>query len=355
MWERLLNEENVVNSAIAIGVLLLFIIFRKVFSKYIFSVILKLSRKAQNSFFSNVLIAFEKPFQLFFVVIGIYFAIDYFPFYNRTDPLFIHLFRSSIVLLIAWGLYNLSDATSSLFVHVNKRFHIELDNIVVPFFSKALRFIIIAISLSIIAQEFNYDVNGFIAGLGLGGLAFALAAKDAIANLFGGLIIITEKPFTIGDWIDTPSVEGTVEDISFRSTKVRTFAQALVTVPNATLANEAIVNWSKMEKRRVSFNLRIAPTTSRQQAERAVRRIRQLLTESSDIHPETIFVSLDDFSENGFNILFYYFTVTVQWGDYLHIKEQMNFEIMDILREEQIDYAIPNYQVVVEKREHPIQ
>ncbi|MFA1822484.1 mechanosensitive ion channel family protein [Virgibacillus oceani] len=127
-------------------------------------------------------------------------------------------------------------------------------------FSRTLRIVIIAISFSIIAQEFGYDVNGFVAGLGIGGLAFALAAKDALANMFGGIIIITKKPFTIGDWVLTPSVEGTVEDISFRSTKVRTFAQALVTVPNATLSNEPITNWSKMGKRQITFNSRLSPT-----------------------------------------------------------------------------------------------
>ena len=89
-----------------------------------------------------------------------------------------------------------------------------------------------------IAEEFNYNVIGFVGGLGLFGLAFALTAKDTISNFFGGVIIITEKPFTIGDWILTPSVEGTVETITFRSTKIRTFAQGLVTVPNAKLARE---------------------------------------------------------------------------------------------------------------------
>ena len=99
-----------------------------------------------------------------------------------------------------------------------------------------------------VAQEWDYRIDGFIAGLGLGGLAFSLAAKDTLSNVFGGLVVILDKPFSIGDWIKTPSVEGTVEDISFRSTKVRTFAQALVTVPNATLANEPVTNWTRMGK-----------------------------------------------------------------------------------------------------------
>lgn len=171
---------------------------------------------------------------------------------------------------------------------MEERFNIDIDDLLIPFLSKALRFVIVAISISIIAQEFDYDVGGFVAGLGLGGLAFALAAKDAIGNLFGGIVIITEKPFTIGDWIKTDSVEGTVEDITFRSTRVRTFADALVTVPNATLANESIINWSEMGKRQITFDLRLTYDTPRDKVERVVEQIDLLLKNHSGIDQETI-------------------------------------------------------------------
>src|SRR5699024_8380039 len=108
-----------------------------------------------------------------------------------------------------------------LFKRFNANSKVKIDDILVPFLSKGIRFIIIALSISVIAEEFDYDVNGFVAGLGLGGLAFALAAKDMIANLFGGVVIVTEKPFNVCDLILTPYVEGTVDDITFRSTTVR--------------------------------------------------------------------------------------------------------------------------------------
>src|SRR5690625_661254 len=180
----------------------------------------------------------------------------------------------------------------------------------IPFLSRALQVIIIAISISVILQEFNYNIGGFITGLGLGGLAFSLAAQDALKNLFGGIVIITEKPFTIDDWILTPSVEGTVEDISFRSTKIRTFAQALVTVPNATLANEPITNWSKMGKRQITFNLSLTYDTPKEKIEHVVRQVEYLLKNHPEIHPETIFVNFDHYKENGIDIFLYFFTKT---------------------------------------------
>jgi MscS family membrane protein len=123
-----------------------------------------------------------------------------------------------------------------------------------------------------------------------------------------------EKPFSIGDWVMTPSVEGTVEDISFRSTRFRTFAQALVTVPNSTLANEAITNWSRMGKRRVSFYLGLNYLTSPDKIEIAVDKITQLLKSESTIHGDNVLVSFENFQESSLDILVQYFTRTTVLG-----------------------------------------
>lgn len=339
------SYENIKDTAISLVIFILFLLFRKIFTKYVFTLILKLSRKAPNELFSQLCLAFEKPMQWLFIIIGIYVAAKYFPFLEQTSPLFRNIIRSSVIGLVGWGLFNLSASSSLLFAKLNERYKIEIDDILIPFLSKALRFIIVAISLSVIVQEFGYKVNGFVAGLGLGGLAFSLAAKDALANLFGGIVIITEKPFTIGDWILTPSVEGTIEDISFRSTKVRTFADALVTVPNATLANESITNWSRMGKRRITFNLRVTYDTSRDRLKEVVNQIKDLLHHHPEIHQETIFVSFDQYADSGFDIFLYFFTKTTDWGKYLDVKEEINFEIMKILEDENVSVAVPSRRV----------
>src|SRR5690606_34257097 len=209
------------------------------------------------------------------------------------------------------------------------------------YISRAIRIVIVAVFFTIIAQVFGYEISGFVAGLGIGGLAISLAAKDALANFFGGIVIITEKPFNIGDWILTPSVEGTVEDINFRSTKVRTFAQALVTVPNSTLANENITNWSKMGKRQVQFELGVTFDTPRETLQRTIQRIEEMLQNHPGIHPETIFVKFDHYGTNSLNLFFYFFTKTTDWEEYLNIKQEVNFEIMEILEDEGVAIAYP--------------
>ncbi|MEG6520953.1 mechanosensitive ion channel family protein [Desulfotomaculum sp. 1211_IL3151] len=335
-------HENLESLGISIGILLLFLLFRKLFTKYVFRLILFISKKTPTDFFSHLCLSFEHPFRWLFIIIGIYVSAGYFPYIEQTNPIFLKIIRSSVIVIVAWGLYNLSSRSSILFNKINERMNIEIDQILIPFISKAIRFIIIAISFSIIAQEFDYDVNGFVAGLGLGGLAFALAAKDAIGNLFGGVVIITEKPFSIGDWIMTPSVEGTVEDITFRSTKVRTFAQAVVTVPNATLANENITNWSKMGKRRITFNLRVTYDTPKAKLEKTVSQIKNVLKNHPAIHPDTIFVTFDSFNENSLDIFLYFFTKTTVWEEFLKVKEEINFIIMQVFEEAGVSMAYPS-------------
>ncbi|TLS37072.1 mechanosensitive ion channel family protein [Pseudalkalibacillus caeni] len=346
-WEFISSYETLKNLGISIGIFLLFLVFRKLFTKYIFQLILRLSNKTPTEFFTYICLAFEKPIRWLFLIIGIYVSAKYFPFMEQKNPLFLNLVRSAVIIIITWGLYNLSSSSSLLFTKVNERFNIKIDQILIPFFSKALRFIIIAISFSIIAQEFDYDVNGFVAGLGLGGLAFALAAKDALANLFGGIVIITEKPFSIGEWIMTPSVEGTVEDINFRSTRVRTFDQAVVTVPNATLANESITNWSKMGKRRITFNLGLTYDTPKEKIERVTRKIDYLLRNHEAIHKDTIFATFDKYNDSSLDIFLYFFTKTTVWAEFLKVKEEINFKIMDILEEEGVSVAFPSRTLYV--------
>ncbi|MBU8906787.1 mechanosensitive ion channel family protein [Desertibacillus haloalkaliphilus] len=334
---------------IALGIFILFLVFRKIFTRYIFKLIIKLSRKAPTDVFTNVLLAFEKPLRVFFVFVGIYLSLLYLPLSAETMVGITKLYRTIIILCIGWGLYNFASESSSFFAKVGAKLDLDGDSMLIPFLSKFSRFLIVALFLSIIAGEWGYDVNGFVAGLGLGGLAFALAAQDTIGNFFGGIIIITEKPFAKGDWIHTPSVEGTVEDITFRSTKIRTFADAVVTVPNSTLANEAITNWTQMGKRRITFHLGVMYSTPKEKVEACVHKIEEMLRGRDDIDQEVIFVTFDKFNDSSLDLFLYFFTKTTNWGEYLAVKEAVNLEIMGILEKEGVSVAFPSRSLYVEK------
>lgn len=339
---KYISVENLISIGISVGILLFIFLFRKIFTTAMYKIFSSINKKSRTELSMKIFSAFEKPVHWMFLVIGIYIATKYFPFIKQDSVLFLHLIRSSIIIIISWGLYDLSSSTSMIFANINKHSKFKVDEILIPFLSKAIRFIIIAISISVIALEFNYDVSGFVAGLGIGGLAFALAAKDALANLFGGIVIISEKPFTIDDWIESASVEGIVEDITFRSTKIRTFSQGLVTVPNATLSNEAITNWSAMGKREVNFELRLTFKTPVEKIKAVIDKMEDYLRHHPEIHQETIFVKFDEYKENGLDVFFYFFTKATGWEEHLDVKQKINFEIMRRLESEDVSIAIPS-------------
>jgi len=332
--------------AVPISIFLVFWILSIIFSRYLLPIMLRTISGNGTNIDNKIFIAYEKPIRALLFTLGVYLALRYFPLSQAQDIFLSQCFRSIIIIILAWGA-NVMAGTDSILSDEFKE-KLKLDSILIPFFSKIVKFIIWAMAIVLVAHEWNYDVNGFIAGLGLGGLAFALAAKDALANIFGGIVIIMEKPFSIGDWVQIPDVEGIVEGISFRSTRLRTFDQALVIVPNSTLANQAITNYSRMGKRRIRFLLGIEYSTPREKIEKCVVEIRKMLNEHPDIHPQTILVNFETFNESSLDIMLYFFTNTTDWAEYLTTKENVNFRIMDILERENVSVAFPSRTIYIE-------
>ncbi len=333
-------------AAMPMAIFIIFCLLSILSIRYILPLIIKLSSKNGTDIDEKILLAFARPIRALIFILGIYLGLRYLPLSYSQDMFLSHCFRSILIIIIAWGAYALSGIDSVLSDEFKEK--LKLDSILIPFFSKIIRFVIWALAIVLIAQEWNYNVSGFIAGLGLGGLAFALAAKDALANIFGGIVIIMEKPFSIGDWVQTSGVEGTVEGISFRSTRFRTFDQALVTVPNSTLANQAITNCSRMGKREVRFSLAIDYAGPREKIEKCVQELRNMLHDHPDIHPETILVYLESINVNSLEILLYFFTNTTNWAEHLAVKEDINFRILDILAIEKVSLASPGRTIYTE-------
>ena len=341
-WDFLKYHDNTwVQLAIAAAIVFIALMVRSLITGIIFNLMLRLTSKTKTGFDSALVYASEGPFRKLVVTTGLYIALAYLGLPESVMDVINTLYRSAIIIIISSGFYNLVGGPAV--TEIGVRF--EVEKTIVGFVTRVFRFIIIALTITIIAQEWNYDVSGFIAGLGLGGLAFALAAQDVAKNMFGGIIILLDKPFAVGDWVMSPSVEGTVEEMSFRSTKVRTFANALVTVPNAVMTNEAITNWTRMQKRRVSFHLGVTYTTPREKLQTCVRRIQELLENHPEVHPDTIFVRFDQFNDSSLDIFIYYFTNTTVWGEFMAVKEEINFKIMEILEDEGVSVAFPSRSI----------
>jgi len=349
-----ITSYNFTYIAIAIAVFAFFVLLKKIFAKYVFKIILKFVNKTKFDVDTQIVSAFQKPVTNFFEVLGLYFALKI--LISAGIPITIldidKIFSSAVIILIYWGLYNLTGESSLLFERMHKAYDVKVDKILFPFISKILKLLLLALIITIIAEKWGYNIQGFVAGLGLGGLAFALAAKDAAANIIAGICIIVDKPFTIGDWVNSGMLEGTIENIDFRTTKIRTIDQALIIVPNSKLTSEAVSNFSRRGKRRVSLTLQLTYKTPREKLESCVANIRSMLETHPQVNKIGILVRLDNFNATSLDILICFFADTPDYNEYFKIKENVNFKIIDILKRDGISMALQSTIIYVEKLPH---
>ena len=330
---------------ISFGIFIFFFIFRSLFS-LIISKLFHFKVKSKNKLKKT---PFYKPLCMFFIVLGLYLGLLYWNFPDKTNLFITKVFRITNIILITQALANCLNKDSLIFDNFKKKLTSKLDNTLLLFLSKIARVIVYALGTVIIINELGYDVNGIIAGIGLGGLTVALAAQDLAKNIFGGIVIIFDKPFIVGDWIKTSSLEGIVEDITFRSTRIRTFENSVITGPNNTIANDSVINWSKMYKRRVKQELQIEYGTSLDKIKNITTKINDYLINHPGVNKESINVRFEDFKEDGLNILICYFTNTTSYDKYLQIKEDVNMNILNILDSENVSLAFKTQTIHLKK------
>jgi MscS family membrane protein len=267
---------------------------------------------------------------------------------ERFNSFINDVFKSGIIVLSASAVYALIGYYTASERKNHRIFNHEVDKILLPFFSKVVRIVVLALAFVAIASKWGYDVNGFIAGLGLGGLAFALAAKDLLANVFSGIVIITDKPYSIGDWIKTSEFEGTIENINFRSTRIRAFDQALVIVPNFNLINAPIINFTRRSIRRITFQIGVTYTTPADKLKKCITEMEEVLRNHPDIDQQTIVVKFDSFGNGALQLLLCFFAKTIVWEEYLDIKQDINLKIMGVLETQGVSLAFPSTSVYLE-------
>lgn len=293
--------------------------------------------------------AFYNPLQIFFSVLGIYLALIFLNIPQDLLNIASKAFRISVIILSSVGIANSINPNSEIFEKLKTRFNFSKDSTIVSFISAIAKAIIYILAGVIIISELGYDINGLVAGLGLGGLTIALAAQDVAKNFFGGIVILTDKPFAVGDWIQTSTIEGVIEDITFRSTRIRTFSDSIVTIPNSVLSNEAITNGSKMTKRRVKADLLFSLDTPVEKLKICTNRIETMLINLESCITDTIYVRFNDIKSSGNNIFISFFTTHTNYKEYLAIKEEVNYKILTILLEEKISLVYPTQTIYVKK------
>ena len=328
-------------------------IFKGYFAGFIINVFHRLLSRTRLRVEKDSMEFLKKPLKLIFISTVMFFAFitqkNLMAEYPLLLSLVIRIYRLTIILCIIYFIYAAVPVIMSAFNRLKHPDSILLDDTLLIFFAKIIKAVIVIIAVLIVLGEFGVNINGLITGVGLGGLTFALAAQDTASNIFGGLVIISDKPFAVGDWIQTASIEGTVEDISFRSTRIRTFDDALLVVPNSTLSSASITNWSKMNKRKVKFNIGLTYNTAPSQVKNIIADIETFLNSHKDIVSDTPLVKLDEFGSSSLNIMVMFFTSQTSLAELKRVREEINYEILDVVHRHESSFAFPSTSVYMEK------
>jgi MscS family membrane protein len=351
--EPVLNYEIIGIAAqrylIAFAVLLAAFLMRKIVQGLLEKRFAKLAEKTKTKLDDRLLQALSKPVSLAILLGGVLCAILILGLPGDVEVIILNVAKVLFAALGTWLVFRLIDVFADYSASLAGKTDTKLDDQLVPLVRKTAKIFIGVVAFVLVVQNLGYSVSGLLAGLGLGGLAFALAAKDTIANLFGSATIFADRPFQVGDWINTDKVEGVVEEVGFRSTKIRTFAKTLVIIPNSVLANMAIDNFSAMPKRRIKMTVGVTYDTTANQMEQAVEAIKKILREHEGIDQDFFLVSFTDFGPSSLDILVYCFTKTTAWEEYLKVRQEVNLAIMRALEKMGLSIAFPTRTVYLHK------
>lgn len=360
-WKDILRYEflnnPVANYLWFVGILLFGLIFKTLLSKLLTTVIYRLLKRFSDA---DQLPAFRRlliqPLEIVLFLIFLYFAFqvmehplnpteeagDKEPFLKRFA---FRTYQIFIIVAITWVITRFIDFVGLLFSHRADKTTSKLDDQLVPFFKDFAKVLVYILSFMIVlGAVFAVNVAAFVAGLGVGGLAIAFAAKESLENLLASFTIFLDHPFVVGDLVEVDGITGVIEKIGFRSTRIRTLEKTFVTVPNKSMIDKPLNNLTLRTFRRVYFDLNLTYDTTSEQ----IRGIARDLQEYLDKHPRTNQdgrVRLSNLGPSSKDILVLYFVDTMDWNEYIDIKEEITFKIIDIVESHGAEFAYPTSTV----------
>lgn len=343
------------------GIILVGLVFQRLLSKLLTLFVFKFLQKYSKGVgYDKLLVLLKKPMGIFILLVSIYFAFDRLTFPSEWNLVSIEnfglrliLYRSFQILLIGtitWILLRVIDFFGLVLMYRASLTESKSDDQLVPFLIESIKVIVVILSIFFtFGAVFKLNIASLIAGLGIGGLAIALAAKESLENLLGSFTIFLDKPFVIGDLIQVGNVIGNVEKIGFRSTRIRTIEKSYVTLPNKKLVDGELDNLSLRTQRRAMFNIGLAYETKPEQLKSIVSETQNYIdAHSHTLNGETR-VRFHDLNSSAINIMIVYFVDTMEYDVYLNVREEINYKIMEIVAKNGSSFAYPTQTVYLKK------
>ena len=301
----------------------------------------------------------RKPLEAIFSLLFLYLAFD-----RLTIPtewhwaplgqfgfrsLAIHTFETLMILSVTWGIIRFLKFVSLIFLKRAEKTESKLDDQLVPFFRDLAIVAVVSLSaLVILDNVFSIDVAALLAGLGIGGLALALAARETLENLFASFTIFLDLPFVVGDTVQVGATSRDVEKVGFRSTRIRTADGSIVTIPNRLMTAQPLDNQTQRQHRRAKFMIRLTYQTTQTQLRNITEQIQGLIDTHALTRSKQGLVRFENFGESSLDLLVIFHVETADWRVFHDVKEEINFEILRIIEQNGSSLAYPTTSVYLQ-------
>ncbi|MCM8532321.1 MAG: mechanosensitive ion channel family protein, partial [Lentisphaeraceae bacterium] len=270
------------------------------------------------------------------------------PMLNLEPEVFGILRNGSALLAMVSAIFVISralDIIKNVLIAKAHKTDNKVDDVLIPMFHKVIKLAVFVIGIILIASNIGIDVNSLLAGLGIAGMAFALAAKDTVENIFGSVTVLTDKPFEVGDWVVINGVEGTVEQIGLRSTRIRTFYCSQVNVPNSTLIKAVVDNYGRRTFRRIKTYLSLTYDTPAEKIEAFCEGIRELIRNHPHTRKDYYQVYFNQFNAASLDVLLYCYIDTEDWAIELRERQRLFLDIKRLAARLEIEFAFPTQTI----------
>ncbi len=316
------------------------ILLRRFVTTIIFNRLKRLAAKTETTLDDKLFPALEGPVTTFVMVTGIFAAVKVLKLSETTDRTIGYGSTVAFSLVVFWGLLRAFGAVLDHMHEVAREKQMGVAAFM-PWIKKTLVAIFVVIGVLITVQSLGFNVSTILSGLGIGGLAFALAAQDTIANLFGSIVVAIDQPFKVGETVRIGANTGLVEDIGLRSTKIRLIDKSLVILPNKLVSSEAIVNLSRFTQRRVEQVIGLTYDTRPDQMEAIVEEVRQIILAEPTVDVTSVMVFFRDFSASSLDLWIVYLTTGDDFQEGLALRQRVNLAIMRAVAARGLSFAFP--------------
>ena len=336
-------SNNIGNWAISLAIIVGVLVATKALYWVFGKIVKKITRKTKTKLDDIIVDMLEEPIVLGVTIVGVWYALSRLTFTAEVEEWINKAYWLMLALAITWLLARLVDAIiKEYIVPLTKKTEGDFDDQVVPIIRKAIRATIWVLGVIVALNNAGYNVSALLAGLGIGGLALAMAAKDTVANIFGGITIFTDKPFRINDRVKINGFDGTITEIGIRSTRLKTLENRIVTIPNSKFTDGMVENVSSEPHRKVVLKLGLTYDTTADKVQNGMKALQEIV-DSSELVEENSVISFTEFGDFALGILFIYYIK--KEADIMKTQTIVNMEIKNRFEDLGIEMAFPTQTI----------